>query len=493
MGILDIIANPTPLKIPDPNAGYGDMLQNVLAMEKITDSRRTRRDTERMNEALKPYYSAKGLDLGGARNALAQAGMANHIPGIEENESKRLKLDAETLNQKSNASMHDATSRKLAVETRDKAIAMIPMILKGANTIDDVRTNLNRTAADPMFVQALGGVEPAKAFYQGLASEAQGAERMGTFPQWLYQYQTDAKTATERKVDSRDLGGKMVTSSYNVSGPNAGKLRTETTETITESPKAPRTVINNNMPGHESVSEFDKVVGKGQGESFLKLQEAALGAPARVRDIDRTINIIDSGKLFIGTGAEPKLDAIRVADMLGVPVDKDLIRNTEEVIAGLVQNTLTGIARFEQMGVRLTPMSDKDLQMFRDASPQIKNSPEMVKRLLRVERQLYQDSIKMFNQRRNEVTSNPRTSPTIKAMSIGGLPEIPDVVSRAAPKWRDGMTGVNGKKINQKQFNELLSDRDNPKDIALFDEFFGAGSAARILGGAPTGDRPLPR
>ena len=480
-------------KIESPIDQMGGALTNALMMSKMNTSRDESLRNAMLDKVMRARVRPDGTyDQGGVLYDMAQADLGRAIPdqqksflAMDETKSKTAENNAQALGAK-------ATAKKAATETREKLIGMIPMILKGANTIDDVRVSLSRYAQDPSFVESLGGLEAAKTFVGGIASEAKGAEAMGTFPQWLYSYQTDPKTATEKKVDSRDLGGTMVTSSYNTSGPNAGKLRTETTEKITESPKAPRTDIKINMPGQESVSEFDKVVGKGQGESFLKLQEAALGAPARVRDIDRTIGLIDSGKVFTGTGAEPKLEALRVASMLGVPVDKDLIRNTEEVIAGLVQNTLTGISRFEQMGVSLTPMSDKDLQMFRDASPQIRNSPEMIKRLLRVERQLYQDSVKMFNQRRNAVTSNPRTSPTIKAMSIESLPEIPNVAPKVVPKWRSGMKGANGKPINQRQFDALLA---NPSDAAEFDapEAFGPGSSAMILGGTSTQAAPFNR
>jgi hypothetical protein len=481
-------------KIESPIDQMGGALTNALMLSKMNTSRDESLRNAMLDKVMRARMRPDGTyDQGGVLYDMAQAGLGRGVTGQQKSFADLAETQSKTAENNAQALGAKATAKKAAAETREKLIGMIPMLLKGANTIDDVRTSLSRYAQDPSFIDSMGGLDATKVFFEGIASEAKGAEKMGTFPQWLYSYQTDPKTATEKKVDSRDLGGTMVTSSYNVSGPNAGKLRTETTEKITESPKAPKTIINNNMPGQESVSELDKAIGKGQGDNFLKLEQAALGAPARVRDIDRIVGLIDSGKLFVGTGAEPKLEALRVASMLGVPVDKELIQNTEEVIAGLVQNTLTGISRFEQMGVSLTPMSDKDLQMFRDASPQIKNSPEMIKRLLRVERQMYQDSRKMYNARKVALDSNPRTSPTIKAMSLGSLPEIPDVVPKTVPKWRDGMTGVKGEKVNQRQFNELLANRDNPSEIAEFDGHFGAGSAARILGGAPTGGRPLPR
>lgn len=478
-------------KIESPIDQMGGALTNALMMSKMNTSRDESLRNAMLDKVMRARVRPDGTyDQGGVLYDMAQADLGRAIPdqqksflAMDETKSKTAENNAQALGAQ-------ATAKKAAAETREKLVSMLPMLLKGANTIDDVRTTLSRYAQDPSFVESLGGLEATKAFVGAIASEAKGAEDMGTFPQWLYSYKTDPKTATEKKVDSRDLGGTMVTSSYNVSGPNAGKLRTETTEKITESPKAPRTDIKINLPAKETLDSFGQGLGKDQVERFGKLETAARGANARVREIDRLISVVDSGKLFTGMGADKKLDALRLASMLGVPVDKDLITNTEEVIAGLTQNTLMSIGRMEQMGVTVSPMSDKDLQMFRDASPQVKNSPDMIKRLLRVERQMQQDAVKMFRQRRGAVESNPQTSPMVKAMSISDVPEIPDLVPKATPQWKAGMKGVNGKTVNQKQFSELIA---NPSDDAEFDGWFGPGSAALLRGGTSKQAAPFNR
>lgn len=492
MPLDPLIANPAKLELPNPLADSQMFLQNALAMRQIDESNRKRKRSQVLDNAFATSRGADGmLDNTMLDKQLLDAGLGEELAGI-------LQQRADLAYKNKQGQHIDSQILGEGAKTDETKMKTNHERLKAKGTwLTNLRTGFTGTQnpeqAKSVFDSAaqeaadLGVFTPegATKWREAQNSELDNAVAGGTFAEYLNRHKLGAEKAAEQVftvLNGKDQN-KIVASSKFTPAPSR-------TVAAVDAPERKGVEVKINMPGQESVSEFDKVVGKGQGESFLKLQEAALGAPARVRDIDRTIGLIDSGKVFTGTGAEPKLEALRVASMLGVPVDKDLIRNTEEVIAGLVQNTLTGISRFGQMGVSLTPMSDKDLQMFRDASPQIRNSPEMIKRLLRVERQLYQDSVKMFNQRRNAVTSNPRTSPTIKAMSIESLPEIPNVVPKAIPQWKAGMKGVNGKPVNQKQFNELIA---NPSDDAEFDGWFGTGSAALLRGGTSKQATPFNR
>jgi hypothetical protein len=490
MPLDPLIANPAKLELPNPLADSQMFLQNAVAMVKMGESRRARERAGALRNVfsrLPQMVDGSGVDFAAAPQMLSEQGFGDEALDALSKLTNVGHVKAQTTKEGALADKAGVDANHERLKAKGTWLTNVRTGFEGVQNPEQAKLVLT-AAADEAANMGVFTPEGATKWRDLQSSLLDDSVKTGTFTKFIEDHRLGAEKASEKiftMLPGKDKN-QIVASSKFASAPSKSVASVE-------APERKGITVNNNMPAEKTLDAFSQGLGKDQVERFGKLETAALGAAARVREIDRLVDIVDSGKLFVGTGAEPKLDALRLASMLGVPVDKDVISNTEEVIAGLTQNTLVSIGRMEQMGVTVSPMSDKDLQMFRDASPQIKNSPEMIKRLLRVERQMYQDAVKMFRARRGAVESNPQTSPMIKAMSISDVPEIPDRAPKAVPQWKAGMTGVNGKPINQKQFNELLADRDNPSDLALFDDWFGAGSAARILGGAPTGDRPLPR
>lgn len=487
MPLDPLIANPAKLELPNPLADSQMFLQNALAMRQIDESNRKRkRDGALQNvfSRLPQMVDGSGPDFAVAPQMLSEQGFGDEALEALTKLTNVGHVKTQTTKEGALAAKSNADADHERLKSKGTWLTNVRTGFEGVQNPQQAKLVLDAAAdeAANMGVFTPEGATKWRDLQSGLLDESVKA---GTFTKFLEDHRLGAEKASEKVFNM--LAGKDTNQIIASSKFGSGQ---STTVASVEAPERKGITVNNNMPADKTLDSFGQGLGKVQVDAFENLEKGARGAAARVRDIDRMINIIDSGKLFVGTGAEPKLDALRVASMLGVPVDKDIISNTEEVMAALTQNTLTGISRFEQMGVSLTPMSDKDLQMFRDASPQIKNSPEMIKRLLRVERQMYQDAVKMFKSRRGAVLSNPQTAPMIKAMSISDVPDIPDLVERVVPKWKAGMKGVNGKPVNQKQFNELIA---NPSDDAEFDGWFGTGSAALLRGGTSKQATPFNR
>jgi hypothetical protein len=327
----------------------------------------------------------------------------------------------------------------------------------------------------------MGGIDATKVFFEGIASEAKGAEKMGTFPQWLYSYQTDPKTATEKKVDSRDLGGTMVTSSYNVSGPNAGKLRTETTEKITESPKAPRMIINTKFPDQPAVDSFGDTFGKNEANDLSASKEAANTAPTVLRNVSNIRGQLK--KAFTGKAAGAITDIVAWGKAAGLNVPNDRLVASQIVRKYLKDNIFNLIAKHKMEGASVTPFSNVDMKITEDASANQELDPVAINRLMDDLEDAAYESANKYNRTYDTVMNGPRISPTVKAL-------MTQKVDMPPRQYRDDDGDVIGEQYIQRL-------RANPNAAAAFDKEVGVpGLAAKILrnqGGTSTQAAPFNR
>lgn len=85
------------------------------------------------------------------------------------------------------------------------------------------------------------------------------------------------------------------------------------------------------------------------------MKDSALGAEAAVKQVDaaqRIARSVDSNKMFVGTGANIKLKATQLADMLGIAGrdDTEKLANTRQAIRGLAELTLQGRQQMKGQG-----------------------------------------------------------------------------------------------------------------------------------------------
>jgi hypothetical protein len=77
-------------------------------------------------------------------------------------------------------------------------------------------------------------------------------------------------------------------------------------------------------------------------DSDIKLKDAADAAPTLAENSNRISQILKSGKVFTGTGAEFKLQLAKALKLAG-GTDNEAIANTETLISSLASQTLAGI------------------------------------------------------------------------------------------------------------------------------------------------------
>jgi hypothetical protein len=100
-------------------------------------------------------------------------------------------------------------------------------------------------------------------------------------------------------------------------------------------------------------------------DSDIKLKEAAETAPDLASNANRISNILKTGKVFTGTGANIKLELAKALKVAG-NTDNEAIANTELLISSLARNTLNNIKSSGLGGGQ--GFTDKDREFLEKAS-----------------------------------------------------------------------------------------------------------------------------
>jgi len=186
--------------------------------------------------------------------------------------------------------------------------------------------------------------------------------------------------------------------------------------------------------------------------------EAAEKAPAIAANADRIVDLIDTGKVFTGSAANVRLQIAKGLNLIG-GTDSEKIKNTELLISGLAESTL-GAIKSSGLGTG-QGFTDKDREFLEKAKAgQISYDAQSLKELARLSRLAAEQSAQVWNTR---VKSMPAS-----ALEGTGISTKPIVV----PKPRGA--------IPEAAIQFLRAGQGTPEQ---FDEIFGAGAAAKILGG----------
>lgn len=90
---------------------------------------------------------------------------------------------------------------------------------------------------------------------------------------------------------------------------------------------------------------YGSAFGQGLAKNDLDLYDQATKAPEALENVQRTKKLLESGKVYVGFGANAKLDMARAADAFGV-TGKDTaekIANTQQLFANRAQATLDSV------------------------------------------------------------------------------------------------------------------------------------------------------
>jgi hypothetical protein len=150
----------------------------------------------------------------------------------------------------------------------------------------------------------------------------------------------------------------------------------------------------------QAESKYAETFGKGLAEKDIALKDVAESAPSALEGVTLTRNLLDSGKVFTGTGAGLKLNVLALGQSLGVTGG-----NADEVIANTQQlqqqRSKAVLNQIKTSGLGAGQgFTDKDLAFLQDASAgRITLSADTLRRQLDLEEKAFKASAKRWNER----------------------------------------------------------------------------------------------
>lgn len=196
-------------------------------------------------------------------------------------------------------------------------------------------------------------------------------------------------------------------------------------------------------------------------ESDAAKLSAAEKAPEVAVTADRIINLIATGNVITGTGANARLQLAKALNLAG-GTDSERIKNTEVLISSLAETTLGAIKSSNLGSGQGFTNTDRDF-LEKAKAGQITYNSKSLTELARLSRLAAEKSAESWNTRVKQIpaaalegtgiTAEPVVVPPRKTSSVMNIP-----------------TGA---------INALKAGQGTPEQ---FDAVFGAGSAAQVLG-----------
>ena len=175
---------------------------------------------------------------------------------------------------------------------------------------------------------------------------------------------------------------------------------------------------------------FSSTLGKGLAEKDLLLKDVAEAAPDALAGVKLTRDLLDSGRIFTGTGAGIKLNVLALGQSLGVTG-----ANTDEIVANTQQlqqqRSKAVLNQIKSSGLGVGQgFTDKDLAFLENASAgRITLSAETLRRQLDLEEKAFRASAKKWNDRVTKINPQLAASMGLSPVQIEATPP-----AGAAPK-----------------------------------------------------------
>ena len=188
---------------------------------------------------------------------------------------------------------------------------------------------------------------------------------------------------------------------------------------------------------------------------------AAESAPAAAANADRIIDLISTGQIITGTGANVRLQMAKALNLAGGN-DSEKIRNTEVLISSLAETTLGAIKSSNLGAGQGFTNADRDF-LEKAKAGQLTYDAKSLTELARLSRLAAEKSAESWNTRVKKIPAS--------ALEGTGISTEPVVIP---PRKVSSVM-----KIPAGAITDLKSGKGSPEQ---FDAVFGAGSAKRILG-----------
>jgi hypothetical protein len=188
---------------------------------------------------------------------------------------------------------------------------------------------------------------------------------------------------------------------------------------------------------------------------------AAENAPRMAENADRITDLLATGKVITGTGANVRLQIAKALNLAG-GTDSERIKNTEVLVSSLAETTLGAIKASNLGAGQGFTNADRDF-LEKAVAGQLSYDDKSLAELARLSRRAAEKSAESWNKRSASIPKS--------ALEGTGISTEPVVIP---PRKVSSVMNIPAGAIT-----DLKSGKGSPEQ---FDAVFGAGSAKRILG-----------
>jgi hypothetical protein len=454
------------IELQDPLAQYGRVAaiqgaqqQNQLAQLQMQNAQREQESTNALNRAYAEAYNPQTgeIDVNRLRGSLSTGGFGSKLPGVEKG---LLEMQtAKTAQQKGESDLLDSKLK----QSRGFLDTLDPNNPASAEAyVQWHRAN----HADPVIGKALTA--------RGITVDQsmQRIQQLMQTPGGLTRLINESKLGTEKFMEMNKPTTQVIDQSGQrqvIQIPGLGGAPT-TVGTYADVPLPAAVEAQKSRIGKAGASQqvVNVSTEKKYGERFGGLiadqdaakLSAAENAPQAAATADRVMDLISSGKVITGTGANARLQLAKALNLAG-GTDSEKIRNTEVLVSSLAETTLGAIKSSNLGAGQGFTNADRDF-LEKAKAGQLSYDAKSLTELARLSRLAAEKSADSWNTRVKQIPAS--------ALEGTGISTNPVVVP---PRKTSSVMNIPSAAI------DMLKSGAGTRE--QFDAQFGPGSADRVL------------
>ena len=441
------------IEIADPLAQYGKISaiqnaqnQNALAQYQLGAAQRAEaKDIARTNA-----LAQAGTDDTAIANALLKSGDLKGYSEFVKTRRETMKADTELVD----AKLKQSRSFLDTIDPNDPNAPQQYLAWHQANHADPVLGPVLK-ARGITAEQSLGRINDAiakgpQAFAQLIAQSKLGTEKFMELNKPTTQ--VIDQSGQRQVIQLPGLGGAPTTVGTYADVPLPAAVEAQKSRIA----KAGATNVN-----VSTEKKYGERFGGLIAESDAAKLAAAEKAPEAAATADRVMDLIGTGKVITGTGANARLQIAKALNLAG-GTDSEKIRNTEVLISSLAETTLGAIKSSNLGAGQGFTNADRDF-LEKAKAGQLSYDSKSLAELARLSRLAAEKSAESWNTRVKQIPA--------AALEGTGISTEPVIVQ---PRKTSSVMNIPAGAINA-----LKAGQGTPEQ---FDAVFGAGSAARVLG-----------
>mgnify|MGYP001583740766 CR=1 FL=1 len=383
-----------PLDIESPVNSYAKLLQlQNVGYARDYNKLKLSNETENQNQlkSLKDYYGSNDISTPQGQQGLLKFGKS----GAELLKAVRDQEKAQLDQQKAKLELFG----KATEQAREGLAGITPTDVNGyKNWIVGIHK-------DPIY----GPMLDAKGdTLEKTLAKVDAAVASNTFGQLFNESKMGVEKALENVYQAQNLGGTTQVLAIPKYGQGQASVVPGSQQTVTRSPNAPQTTVN---VSNNAETAYAKEFGQQVAKSHSGLFDTANKADELINASNQISDLVKSGHVFTGTGANLKLQMAKAFQLAGVD-DKERIANTELLITNMGKGTLAAV-KSAGLGTG-QGFTDKDREFVEKAAVgKLSYDPESINRIARLSKLASLRAIEKWN------NSYDKMPASIKNLGVG--------------------------------------------------------------------------